>query len=575
MAQFSAQLSASSNGLTPPEWHKKFIEKLDSKGEDLIGVENSHEKIKRKFACLVFGDIEVQIKGNKSNHNYHAPLITSKPLFIGDIRICSPAIDKIDGFQHHLLESDKRYAILPLYDIGGTKSKVTTLETSVSYVNSGNYGSSHHISHIANAYLSGIKNIIWSICKEKKADNVYKFAKMASYLVKAADSVFHNPQTNKSFECIKPYWDSDNIVDTLSKAVSEIFNPDISDKESILRMVEICFKRWVKRNNKSKSEHDVIVRTIPGIIGILVIIPILKELCLGNSTIQKTSDKINNSTMELMTFLANNLESQGKKLNKMFLHKMFKMGNLIDISLEQCGNLLEFCYDSENYFKFYPLRENNLIINEVIPFDLSLKDFKVKGKNLGTRTKIKKLSENKYRIVSTNATKWTGVQLGNGIYILEVKPVAGAEYGIGNTLGKNRVTNIRFTNGKDVLPKKGGACGKSSAGMYYDGFTYKQRNKLELNKKFRIKVNKGFVIEQNGEEFYSQKLEDRKFITIGYKFSEIFVSYFPLEDSREFEVKSQPPGGMPVLEKKELTNIQGLTGMALMEKLAKLKIMEN
>lgn len=210
---------------------------------------------------------------------------------------------------------------------------------------------------------------------------------------------------------------------------------------------------------------------------------------------------------------------------------------------------------------------------------LILEGFTLGGKPSKEQSKIKKSGE-KYVISSTNPTAWTGVQLGPGVYTFHTETVAGAEQGKGNTAGKARNAIMRFLAGIDMMPKKGFPVeAMSSAGMWYHQMGHKwdydrTGRILDLGNSFQITVNSdgSFKIEQNGSVWHQQQHDPDTKITIAYKFLQFKIDF--VTDNEDV----QPPQYEEVIQEgvqdgeENLEDLNGLTGIALMKRLAELSI---
>ena len=133
-----------------------------------------------------------------------------------------------------------------------------------------------------------------------------------------------------------------------------------------------------------------------------------------------------------------------------------------------------------------------------------MKGFSVYGKLSHVESRVYRGNDSKEFIVrSTDPTKWTGIQLGLGKYIIKTKSVSGAEQGFGNTSNRIRNAILRFTLGPNIYFQKRDdlTYGKSSAGMKCTPSGYVNTGEpLDLKKEFCLLVKKDSVeVKQNGQ----------------------------------------------------------------------------
>ena len=140
--------------------------------------------------------------------------------------------------------------------------------------------------------------------REKKT-RVKELVNYISTVIKCSQNDFKDPCVSEILEAL---WDSERDVNMLHRVVSFIFNSSGTNKEAFLRMIEISLKRWRKKN----SDCDFVTSPPLGIIGIMVIVPIIQRMVSNSISEEKASEEINTATMEIMKTISENISSKEK-----------------------------------------------------------------------------------------------------------------------------------------------------------------------------------------------------------------------------------------------------------------------
>lgn len=572
MAQFSVQTQDRGQGISPKQWDDIYLKDMGSGGEGkvLAVMKNGEKKmINVNQAAILFSDPKV-MRAEKRSNTGNAPAITGKVVDYVDIHQACYGIDKVE--KHHLVETGKKYMVVPIFHPRTLKNGTAFLEFGATWVGGGDYKYTHHAHHIGNMMLYSIQSVVWDLMNEKSKERMVILSDMAVKLVASAKAYFEFDKT--SFEIVEPLRDTENAIDMLNRAVAFTFFEQKWSKRTLLRMLEISLKRWAKRYT------DFVVDPILGIYGILIAVPILRDFYNGALTDEKAAEEVNDRVMKMLQVTAVHIGKRGPELNKIIWFELMKLSPVLGLTRQQSDRMFEFCVTRKNINRLAPFEQMGILEKQVFPFDADLDGFKIK-KQKGEVSKMDMDDKNNVVVTSSNAQKWAGFGLKTpGTYHFRGMPVSGATFAKGNSQGQMRVCNARFLFGNDILPKVGE--GKSSAGMHfrqdYAGrWIYDNTNQsLDLtNFDIKIEPSGSFKISQNGEAWYAREQKEFKEpVLMGYKFLKFVVTFQPIEG--EVGESSEEPGAAKAPgEAGETIDLQGLSGSALIQQLAKMALKDS
>lgn len=607
-------------GITPIEWIRRFVDPLPTtkvNGDTIRGFDASGVacNIPRGHACLLFNNLNVTRQENRSNHGGNAPTVQGTPVKILNIK---DAFRTVMGLANHAClpeggngRQTKNVCLVPLYKPDDSSENVIG-QCGATWVGAGDsFKFNYHPHNSALMYMYAIQSTIWALANESKKDRVMELAEQVSYLVQAAHDLF-TYQTD-CMQIVSPLWEAEDAVDMLNRAISFIFRSLAKDgvtnwsTEDVLRILEISLKRW--RKFTDDRSVDFVTKPIFGIIGIMLMVPALRDMVAGKQILPATVKRINDGTMELATTMAANIELSPGDRNKIFLYKLCTLGDLGSYKKEQIDQLYEYCMRRENLDQLAPLVAWDFIPAMTCPFKFSTSG-KVQNKAVKFQSKVKPLGGDAaagYKITSTSPAEWTPLQLHTpGIYTFVGELVGGASVGQGSTQGKTDTAIIRFTTGDDAMPPKGRPIeGISTAGMHYH--LVPATNKwdfvnigrvLDPLKTFQVTINRdaSFAVAHgpagNQTVWYSapakrpasdEPLSNDHSVMLGFKFLSLTVKFVenkaapaaaPVPAAAESKPAESREEKKDTAESKTPNPIEGLTGTALLQKLAELKIAE-
>ena len=535
MAQFAKRTEARSGGITVKNWVDANIMPLSA----------------TQGKGILFDNMFIQKGENRRNFGGNAPIIMGSPFKY------TQAMDYF-SFWFDNTNRDNGTCFVPT-GIAGPDCDNMFSQCGAQWISAGILDSTaYNEQYVALMYTCAIQSVIWTLVNEEKKDAIAKWIGMAIDLCNAAKAYFkYKPLV---FSIIEPLREAEDAIDMLSRAIAFIFFDDNWTIEELLRILEVSLKRWVHNSNKI----DFVTNPILGIIGIVLVVPTLRDLVRGKKSTETVAKILNENFMYLMKILANNIIKKGIELNKLFLFELCQLGDLATITRINTDKLYDFCVNINNANILAPLAEWKLIALTSLPFDIILTG-KADGKPIITKSKFRQITDdnNAFKLSSTAPSEWAPVQLlTTGIYHFKGKQVGDSTLGIGNTQGKTNTCLVRFTTGDDVIPHKPAPIqGMSSAGMLYrekfGRWDYENINKtLNALEDFKLTImeNGSFSVEQNDKLWYEFKRNEFNTpVMVGFKFLEFTVTF------KSFAVLPEE-------------DLNSLTGLALMKRLATMKL---
>ncbi len=587
---FAQRTTERNGGILPSTWNDRNVKNIDSLGSEMISVvtKTGHQLIESKHVSILFKDPVILMKEQKKSFLGNAPGVIGTPVdYISSYDACM-AIDKLDT--HPLIDQTKKYLLAPVFIKGKYKSDSVILQYGAQWVGAGDpYAIEGHPHNNALMYIYSIQSVIWSLANENKTEQCIKLLGMVTKLCRSASAYFK--EDTEAFKVIEPLKTTEEAMDMLNRSIAFIFFKDKWTTEDVVRIVEKSLKRWRKRN----QVLDFLADPIVGIIAMLLYIPSLHSMVHNNVDEKKTISGINDKMISFVKIITENIDKKGEELNKIMLSSLFELNGDVKINNEQSNVLYDFCMNMKNQRLMAPLDDWNLTEKFELPIFVKTTGYKINGQKNITTSKIKSLPleiEGGVRCIvsSNNPTTWSGLGLRNpGLYAFEpLKTVGASNIGKGKTVGQTNTALFRILHGHltndDIMPNKGKKyTGKSSAGMLYSEedckYDYRQRDSLDITKSFSllIKENGSFEIRDNKKQvWFEQTLEgehkEESYVLIGYKFLEFDFTYNP-SITEYHEHKNEHVKKEIIVEKEkqvEINPLQGLTGMALFNKLTEL-----
>lgn len=573
MSKFSKRTEYNPGTVPPLVWMQNNFVQHPFEGKEEVEIleqDNKITKVPISEACLVFVDLVEEIKENKSNVRGTAPQVTGVPLLhLFRYTDAFKHLYKQDNFVHPGIEMKQTSttamghigALLPLGRPMDDWNRHVVQESARRYISAGRCNIDMSDQHVGNMLISMIKTLIWTCVNDHKIEDQITRFQHLTLLCKSARWYFS--RYPESYRVIEPLKDDIDTMDVLVRASSFIFFTQKWSTEELVRILELMLKRYRKKFN---HEISFVSHPITGCIACLLTIPYLREMIAERITAEEASNMFNQSLLDLVQTIASIIEEDTVTVNKKILRKIISMSDLKTLTEEQVDKIYEYTMDRRNMVQLAPLEEWGVIEKVEMKFILLTDDMKITGKPLKTKVLIRN-GEEGYQVFSTSATDWSCIGLITpGIYIFKPKLIGVAAAGRGNTVGQVNVANLRFTTGLDVLPRQ--IEGRASTGKHYynrgNRWDYYDTNlTLDLTRSFEVKINQDrtFEIKQNGP-FFAGLTEPN--LLIGFKFLKFELEYNEIQKE---EVKIESIGVD--------NSIKGLTGQALIAKLAELKIDES
>jgi hypothetical protein len=592
-AAFSTRTEQNPGGQTARQWHDHNIVDFDGIGIGKVHCHMADGTIQPQSisqCALLFSDARYISTEKKSNVRGHAPEVEGTPQYYVLIR---EALEHSDKLSHHKgIASMVNPMYVPIYHFGGGKSKTVALEcgsiwVSASVINKTKY----HMHHVANMYLYAIQSVFIASAKEKDISKLPMLVDMKLRLYQAAKSYFN--AVPDAFKIVTPLRDADDCMNMMNRTIAFSFFDTKWTKEEFLRIMETSYKRW---RNRIKVDKDVCIAKHPiyGIIAIVTSISNLRKTPINNGDekgIAQIAKDINDSFTSLMTVIAENTPKDLKQFddlkfnntfNKTIVYTLFQMSDFPEISKELSDKFYDFCVEPSNLYVFAPLEEWGVIPKVVIPFKSQLADFNIKGKVNYSITKLRAVETeggvDNFKISSTAPSEWSGFGiLTPGEYSFVGETVGASSTADGSSLGQINIANMRITFGNDILSDT--TEGRASSGMWRRKVNDKwkwddTKQTLDVAKGFKLNVdeNGSFdVMYNNGLWFQISRHAFNSPVLIAYKYLTFNMSFVPLP-KKELFIKEESKEEKKVVKEPEqsVDLIKGLTGAALMDKLAEL-----
>jgi hypothetical protein len=584
--QFSSRTVISTGGLSPLEWIQRYVTNGTFVGETKVAITRMDGKkdfLPLKQVGMVFRDLKLRNKESKGNRG-GAPSVMATPMI--DLVSLEHGFLATDGLMEHTCVKRKDI-IIPIGFPTSVKDQVVFQQCAREWVSCGANNINMHDHHVANMLMSALQCTLWEISNDvSQKVQCLRFDNLV-LLVNATNAYFS--RYPEAFKVVAPLRDADSARDMLARALAFIFFDEKWNKEELLRILEIMLKRYNKFQHKEgQKEADFITKPIPGIIGCLLVIPLLRYMLKDGVKAEETVKELNAKTEALVLHMCENIKIEKvEERNKSILYKLVQFSDLKDcVSVEQLGKLYDFCMDRKNHETYAPLSSWGLVKETTLPFDFVSTGFCIGGKLSGTVVKIKAREGKEgdpaeyFDVMPSSPADWNAFGLTTpGIYTIKSVIIGAAEQAIGNSQGKVNVANLRFTSGMDVLPK--GREGKSSAGIHYQRLAsgkwdYSKTGVcLDLSKEFNVTLKDDICYVNQGSLFYSFPTE-RHPAVIGFKFLKFVISYrdFPKSTNEKVELPVAKEGNEKKGDAVPAHVVGDLTGIALMNKLRELSLNE-
>ncbi len=377
--------------------------------------------------------------------------------------------------------------ILPLCMVGEIKPQDGELMTLMcdAYVNfiALKHGDNlHDVTHIANGIACGLSAICFALCKEISLNGNIPNAVRMVFLVEAlcvlgftARSVARkDAECNKIFKLLPMLAQSADVFQSV--LLGFLFNI-LPSEEIRVNLVAAS----IRRHFRAEYEKSYITKPPVGLIGVLLIAPMLGQLLATdfenvsviNQIVQAVNQAIQSITQKIMNDATLDMHKQNQIVLEGFAnankHPFVSAAVVTRIYTEVCIN--------RNVEKNMAKIIGCVIKTQFV--DTCVTSLRIKNQpvtNFAIICDHKTSNQNTVCYIPSITGDWTGVRLKpGGHYLIQGIPIGIAKFQTGETAGKQNIANFRFTVGHELLSKD--YDGYASTGITYHAKTRKyQRN---------------------------------------------------------------------------------------------------
>ena len=503
---FTQKPQVSKVGLTITEWGKRFITDIHINDKKLVtGTNLIGEVIEfpSAYKCVILEKCQFQREGTSSNYgNSGSNAVTGKPVIITDIRIVFQDIfEKKTSLENPFL--------LMLCNIELDSNLKTALEAHASHfiaLKQGNTKLSED--HIANAYSCALSSSLFHLCSaitmtENQSDERLFFLIDVFYsLFKTTrHTAIALPKVSMILEAVA------NTPGTRDVFQSMILATLLEKRISMVIMV-IQIANAIKRYFKYEGETSSFLEKTPvGLIGVLLIIPLIAEVIISDKSDNPIVDNINHIITMITGCIGQTVSElnrqktlnrgrlQTDNVNCIFLRSFVSTSASFVITQDIVTDIYTLVKGGENIYKIPYLiglcEEITSISNEMI----TIKGNKSNEFVLFSDEIIDE--KRKIGILGYDPKDWSGVvfnSLPGDKIVLELSLFSDAEWGQGNTQGESKTANLRFTIGPTYDIITSNHLSISTAGIIFDP-SIPNRNSRYQSCSFQEKINPEMLIE--------------------------------------------------------------------------------
>lgn len=565
--RFSQRTVRQDGGIPPDEWIRKYVIGGSLAGEEKVLVMRSNgktETVPRRLAAIVFRDLKTVRDEDRGNRG-GAPAVTgSHQVTVVHLHDGMRAQWGLDGSKFVAEEVKQGDVVIPLGSPTCAFDRIVFQQSARIWVSCGENNISMTDQNVANMLMPALQSIVWAISNDvsqkvqcKRFESLVLFTgTVRAYFTTYPDA----------FKIVEPLREDDRARDSLQRALAFIFFDEPWSKEELLRLLEIMLKRHRRHN---PGTPDFVTQPITGIIGCLIIVPLLHRLVHGRdgTTVDGAVKELNEKTEALVQLMCDHIrEVDTEKRNKLILSRLLESR----LKTEDVGKLYDYCVDMKNFNELAPFDTSGFVPVVNPPFYIRTEGFTINGSKTNTVVKVKRKekegSPDSWEVIPSAPSEWNAFALSTeGTYKIRGFLIGPAEQAKGNSLGVVNAANFRFTSGIEILPTN--REGKSSAGMHHRQNRSGRYGYEKTGESLQIGPDADEIIVtiRNDTCTVSQTNHRRPFFTyqlegdivlIGFKFVKFLIQYHP-EDQQQ-----QPRG------------VDDLTGAALYSKLRELALNE-
>ncbi|VBB18219.1 hypothetical protein YASMINEVIRUS_682 [Yasminevirus sp. GU-2018] len=523
--KFSASSSFSSGGSPIAKWMNDNVVNQPSLNKGPVVTCYDIDGVAQDYGLnrvgLLMKDCRFMRQGTSSNHGMGGSnCSTGTPVAFVDLVTVFPAVfsGEFKGYLRSYSQHDNLF-VIPLCQIADAPDmKTMMLEGHAEFIALRKGNTAHDDSHIANSLCCSLAATMFSLCEEITLKGSKPNVQRITFLVEALHTLgitAHNvaraiPECDNIFR-LMPY--VAQTADTFQSTLMAFIFDEMPPLAVRVKQVQSSIFRHFNNTSWSASYVD---NTPPGLIGLLLIAPMMGGLITSELTTVELINKIVRSVNKAVTTIVERLASgelrhkYGRELthaqNKLILHEFASASEVPQIPVA----MVEKVYDAvlagcTNVAKELGIDEHAHFEQPSVKFVLN----KTNATTYAILRKLEKLDEKgetgrcSATYLPSEPREWTGLSLKPGVYRVTAKPVGMAKFGTGNTRDQLNVANFRFTAGTDLLT--GLYPGYSSAGIYWNPATRsfteaRDHSAIDPSKPFDITcLPEGILIEQNGQ----------------------------------------------------------------------------
>ncbi|AYV86936.1 MAG: hypothetical protein Sylvanvirus14_21 [Sylvanvirus sp.] len=604
MSRWSERTVERKGGIDAESWLNRFYITPIRDIQEQVQLVRSDGQIETKsssYACLIMTKLTEEFKENKSNIRGNAPQVIGTPL----AQLCEYGDSQRALYQNkpHTLIQDLNTAVaIPLMFPSSSEDQILFKEAARKFLSCGRADIDHSDQHVGLMMLYTMKSLILTLVKEQTQELQTLWFKHLIRVIQVADRYFS--KFPDAFLVIDPLREDDDTNDVLIRACAFVYFQQTWSREQLWRILEVTLKRYCKHHRKENKGQavDFVTNPMIGAVACLLVIPLLRDILAKRMSPDAATLRLNEALVGQIEVIAQNGTTSIDILNEHLLTDLLRYSDLEKTAQTTqqlqtwTHQLYEYCVNPCHLITFAPLEEWGIIPPQVIPFTYITQGLTIKKNKVSNTVRIKcldtlldsALPTIKLTVNSSGATDWSAFGLVDpGTYRFKPSLVGAAKAGVGSTLGDVNNANIRFTTGLEILPNQ--IEGRASTGKHYTSrngtWNYYDTTGLDLTsaqrKEIVVTIEKTpsstntqrvstFDVRQDGP-FFQGTIRGTTPLLIAFKFIKFDLTFEPPISLERIQQEHRMDTDLLV---QQAASLQGLSGHALLEKLAQLKLAE-
>lgn len=543
--RFSQRTVRQDGGIPPEEWIRKYVVNGTLAGEEKVSVVRANgktESVPRRLAAIVFRDLKTVRDEDRSNRG-GAPAVTATPqVALVHLHDGMRAQWGIEGAAYVNGEVIKDDVVIPLGFPTSASDQIVFMQCGRLWVSKGANNLSMTNDNVVNTFMPALQSIVWTISNDISQRVQCKRFEALVLFAGTVNAYF--TQYPEAFKIVEPLRDDDRARDSLQRALAFIFFDEPWSKEELLRLVEIMLKRHRRHN---PGTPDFITQPIAGIIGCLIVVPLLHRLLHRVCSVEAAVKELNEKTEDLVRLMCDHIRDVDvEQRNKLILARLVDSCPDLKLKTDDVGKLYGYCMDMKNFEQLAPFDSWGLLPVVNPPFNIITSGFTINGSKTNTVVKVKRKekegapADTMFEVIPSAPSEWNAFALSTeGTYKLRVSLIGPAEQAKGNSLGVVNAANLRFTSGTEILPTD--REGKSSAGMHHRQNRYGRYGYEKTGETLKLGPDADEIIitirndtctvsqpnPHHRRPFFTYDIQHGDPVLIGFKFVKFVIQYEP------------------------------------------------